>query len=180
MKGLDEFLKLFGDITLLDVIEFGLAITFVILVYKKYKQHMSEKFESEKRAAEKEAQREKEHKELMDSMNKYPEYRKQSIKVQELLESEISEIKAMCENNSQRLLAIEEKNKLRECNKLRDTLLQNYRWYTNKDCNPSGSWTRMEADAFWALFRDYEDMDGNGHMHSVVRPAMEALTVIEH
>ena len=78
-----------------------------------------------------------------------------------------------------RLKQMEERMNLRDRNKLRDLLLQNYRYYTNPEKNPSGSWTRMEADAFWALFHDYEDAGGDGFMHTDVQPAMERLTVID-
>ena len=36
----------------------------------------------------------------------------------------------------------------------------------------------MEADAFWSLFWDYEAVDGNGYVHSVVQPQMESLDII--
>ena len=58
--------------------------------------------------------------------------------------------------------------KRRERNKLRARLLQSYRFYTNPERNPSQSWTRMEAEAFWELFRDYEDANGNGYIHTEV------------
>ena len=37
----------------------------------------------------------------------------------------------------------------------------------------------MEAEAFWELFKDYEDVDGDGYVHSEVQPAMNLLEVIE-
>ena len=37
----------------------------------------------------------------------------------------------------------------------------------------------MESEAFWELFREYEDAGGNGYMHTEVLPAMELLTVVE-
>lgn len=37
----------------------------------------------------------------------------------------------------------------------------------------------MEAEAFWELFRDYEDLGGDGYMHTEVQPAMERLVVTE-
>lgn len=37
----------------------------------------------------------------------------------------------------------------------------------------------MEAEAFWELFRDYEDAGGDGYVHTEVQPAMERLTVLE-
>ena len=36
----------------------------------------------------------------------------------------------------------------------------------------------MEYDAFWEMFKDYERVDGDGHMHTVVQPAMRMLDVI--
>jgi chloramphenicol 3-O-phosphotransferase len=62
---------------------------------------------------------------------------------------------------------------------LRDRLLQNFRYYTNIETNPSQTWTRMEAEAFWEMFKDYEEAGGNGYMHSNVRPEMERLIVVE-
>ena len=38
----------------------------------------------------------------------------------------------------------------------------------------------MESEAFWELFRDYEDVNGDGHMHTVVQPAMNLLKVIDN
>lgn len=57
--------------------------------------------------------------------------------------------------------------------------MQNYRYYVNAETNPSHSWTKMESEAFWELFREYEDAGGNGYMHTEVLPAMELLTVVE-
>ena len=58
-------------------------------------------------------------------------------------------------------------------------LVQNFRYYTNEQQNPSKSWTRMESEAFWELFREYENAGGNGYMHTDVKPAMERLIVVE-
>ena len=74
---------------------------------------------------------------------------------------------------------IERNNRKREVNKLRDTLVRNYTYYTSKDKNPLYAWTKMESEAFWDLFTDYEDMGGDGYMHTVVQPAMLQLHVID-
>jgi hypothetical protein len=58
-------------------------------------------------------------------------------------------------------------------------LLQNYRYYTSTIQNPSQSWTRMESEAFWELFREYEETGGDGYMHTEVQPAMERLLIVE-
>lgn len=74
---------------------------------------------------------------------------------------------------------MEDDQRRRERNKLRARLLESYRFYTNPEKNASQSWTRMEAEAFWELFHDYEEAGGNGYIHSEVQPAMERLTIEE-
>lgn len=173
MTGFEEFKNLFGDITVLSVIEVLLAVVFLVFVGKKVRDYLIKKHEMDRI-------RDEQIKEALEAVRKYPEYRQQSIKIQELLEGEIQELRQMQEDQLQRLLDMEETTKRRERNKLRDRLLQNYRYYTNTEENPSRSWTRMEAEAFWELFRDYEDAGGDGFMHTEVQPAMEHLTIIEH
>ena len=172
MKGLEEFLALFGDITVLHLTEFLLACAFLYFVYKKTSDFLIQQHEAQKL---KDAQL----KEALDGVHKYPEYRKQSLDIQKEINNEISTLKGNQQEIMQRLAAMEEQNKRRERNKLRDILLQNYRHYTNKETNPSQTWTRMESEAFWELFKDYEDAGGNGYMRSEVMPAMERLIVVE-
>lgn len=173
MTGFEEFKDLFGDITVLSVIEMLLAVVFLVFIGKKVRDYLIKKHEMDRI-------RDEQIREALEAVRKYPEYRQQSIRIQELLEGEIQELRQMQEDQSQRLLDMEETTKRRERNKLRDRLLQNYRYYTNKQENPSQSWTRMESEAFWELFRDYEDAGGDGFMHTEVQPAMERLTIIEH
>lgn len=173
MTGFEEFKNLFGDITVLSVIETLLAVVFLVFIGKKVRDYLIKKHELDRI-------RDEQIREALEAVRKYPEYRQQSIRIQELLEGEIQELRQMQEDQSQRLLDMEETTKRRERNKLRDRLLQNYRYYTNKQENPSQSWTRMESEAFWELFRDYEDAGGDGFMHTEVQPAMERLTIIEH
>ena len=172
MKGLDEFLTMFGDITIFQITEFLLACVFLWFVYKKTSNFLIQQHEQQKLKDE-------QLKEALDGVHKYPEYRKQSLEIQKELKGDIRELKNEQAEIIKRLVAMEEQNKRRERNKLRDVLLQNYRYFTNKETNPSQTWTRMESEAFWELFKDYEDAGGNGYMHSVVLPEMERLIVIE-
>lgn len=172
LKGMSEFLNLFGDVTVLHIVELLCALVFLYGVYKKASEFLIQQHEAQKL---KDAQL----KEALDGVHKYPEYRQQSLEIQRRINDEISTLKNSQEEIMQRLIAMEEQNKKRERNKLRDRLLQNYRYYTNKETNPSQSWTRMEAEAFWEMFKDYEEAGGNGYMHSDVRPEMERLIVVE-
>lgn len=140
------------------------------MVYKKIREYLINRYEAEKT-------RDQKINEALDAVHKYPEYRAQSVAIQQTLESEIQAIREGMDRYETRLEKMEENQQRRECNKLRDRLLQSYRYYTNVNTNPSQSWTSMEAEAFWGLFRDYEEAGGNGYMHSVVQPAMTALRV---
>lgn len=172
MKEFDAFLNVFGDITILHVVEVCSALVFIYFIYKKASDFLIQQHEAQKI---KDAQL----KEALDGVHKYPEYRQQSLEIQKEINTEISTLRDNQREIMQRLLVMEEQNKKRERNKLRDLLLQNFRYYTNKENNPTQSWTRMEAEAFWELFADYEEAGGNGYIHSDVRPAMERLTVTE-
>lgn len=172
MTGIDDFLKLFGSFTISDLVALILAVVFLILVYKKMKDSIVKKYEAEDTKSEQLA-------EALEAVRKLPEYRKQSIAIQQALENEILELRNAQADNTRRLVEMEEGIKTRERNKIRDSLLQNYRYYTSKGHNPLQAWTRMESEAFWELFRDYEAINGDGHIHTVVQPAMHNLTIIE-
>lgn len=173
MKGYDEFISLFGDITILQVFEVILACVFVYSVLKNIKDYLIKKHDAEQ---QKNAQLE----EALTAVRKYPEWHQHSIHMQKLYNDEIQELKQMHEENTQRLVQMEETNKRRERNKLRDRLLQNFRYYTNIETNPTQTWTRMESEAFWEMFKDYEDAGGNGYMHTEVLPAMQRIRIVEH
>lgn len=74
---------------------------------------------------------------------------------------------------------MEESKNRKDRNELRDHLLKYHRYYTNPQTNPSGTWTSMEAEAFWEFFREYEDKGGNGLVHGKVQSDMERLPVVE-
>lgn len=179
MKYLDQFLAVFGDVTLGELVTFALALFFLYAIYKEIKKFNDAKIAEHQRKAEEE----KIQKEKIDAAyavtQKYPVYHQESIDIRDGLKKEIQEIRDYCSTLMKRFEEIEEQNKKRECSKLRDMLLQNYRYYTNECQNPSKSWTRMESEAFWELFREYEEAGGNGYMHTVVQPEMERLLIIE-
>ena len=94
------------------------------------------------------------------------------------LTTSVSKIDQSVQDIADKLEQEQEKSDKRERNKLRDKLLQNYRYYTNREKNPALSWSEMESDAFWQMFKDYEDLHGDGYLHSEVQNAMNRLNVI--
>ena len=179
MKYLDQFLETFGDITVGEVTIVLLAIFFGYAFYKELKKLNDSKIEERQTRLQEENEQKKKVNEAWEVTRKYPIYHQESIDIRDGLKKEIQEIRDYCSTLMKRFEEIEEQNKKRECSKLRDMLLQNYRYYTSETQNPSKSWTRMESEAFWELFREYEEAGGNGYMHTEVLPAMQRLNIIE-
>lgn len=187
MVGLEQFLALFGDITLNKIVIFILAIIFCFGIYKQIKKFFDNKKDLLIQKHELEKKKDEDLTYVLEEVKKYPEYREQSRKIQQEFRDEIDGLK-----ESQKVLAntqqciqitlkdMQEKNERRERNKLRDKLLQSYRYYTDKTRNPTQSWTQMESEAFWELFGDYEDMGGDGYIHTIVQPAMNLLKIVEN
>ena len=161
---MEPFLEIFGDLTISFVIKVFCAIVFVVAGILKGKKIV------EGWLLRKHEREEKMH-EVMDQVAKYPEWRQQSINIQK-------EFTDAIKNLQNRMEEIEATTQKRERNKLRDRLLQSYRYFTSEEKNPLQAWSEMEADAFWEIFGDYEKMGGNGHVHTEVQPAMRRLEVI--
>ena len=166
MEGMEEFRVLFGGVTLWQVVELGLALGFALALYKKVKNYILERHDAEQARDEQLAQ-------ALDSINKYPQYRAQSLQIQAELRGEIAELRSTQQQTVQRLQKMDEEQRTLKRNELRDRLLEAYRYYTGK-----GTWNAMEATVFWELFHDYEKLGGDGFVHGTIEPAMRALPVL--
>ncbi len=87
-------------------------------------------------------------------------------------------IQSCVEENQKILVGRLNKLESRERNSLRAKILDMHRLFTSKQKNPMHAWTEMERDAFFDLIKDYESLNGNGHVHTVVIPDMNLLDVI--
>ena len=186
MNGLDNFISIFGNVTLTQIVGLVLALVFCWRVYLQVKKFFDNKKDLLIKKHEAEEEKDKQLKMVLEEVNKYPEYREQSRKIQQDFQRQIDNL-----NGSQEKLAeaqteicdslkdLREAMEKRERNKLQDRLLQSYRYYTDPVKNPNQTISAMESQAFWALFSDYEDVGGDGYMHTVVMPAMKMLKVVE-
>ena len=173
MNTYNAFIEKFGDITVLDVVLVIGALAFMYGIYKKVSDQIVKKHDAEQeRVAKLEESYDCVH-------NKYPEYRQQSLQIQKDLTNRMNTMGQAIDGLAKSLADMKEVTDRRERNRIRDRLLQAYRYYTNPESNPNQSWNNMEAEAFWEMFKDYEDAGGNGFMHSVVMPAMEKLKVVD-
>ena len=123
--------------------------------------------------------------EALEGVRAMPRYRQQSLDIQTSLKKADEAILKTCETIQTRVtenqnILVERLNKLesRERNALRAKILDMHRLFTSKQKNPMQAWTEMEKDAFFDIIKDYESLDGNGHVHSVVIPEMNMLDVI--
>lgn len=129
---------------------------------------------------------ERHHKEDMElNHTNQTKYRQQSIDKQNQIDKKFSciqddivELKDDIKNLTALINNHYEDTKRLKRNELREKLLSSFRHYTSLELNPKQEWNEMEAEAFWHLFSDYEKLNGNGYMHSTVKPAMEKLTVV--
>ena len=168
---MDEFIKIFGDITVAEIVAWLVAVLFLWKIYKKVKDYFISRYEVDKKRDEDIAK-------VIEETAKYPLYRKQSLHIQKQLTDQINAIRKAQDLEDKRIKKLEEATEKRERNKLQDRLLQSYRYFTNSEKNPMQAWSLMESEAFWEIFKDYEDMGGDGYIHSVVQPAMNKLQVI--
>lgn len=175
---MDAFVQLFGGIPLSTVITFIVAVVFFgALTVKVYKFITSthDEFQSKEKAF---AVLKKDMEEIKEKQivtkEEWTELKEEQKNLKKMLEEVLETQKTIL--NRQEKFETEEKS--RNLNKLRDNLLQSYRYYANEIKNPMQAWTEMEQEAFMKLFRDYEDLGGDGFMHSTVEPAMSELEVI--
>lgn len=178
MFGIEEFKSLFGTMTVAFVVELVVAILGIVFVYKKLEAKIIGNHEERR-------QQKADIEEALEGVRNLPKYRQQSRDIQaELKKADdtiletCKEIQAGIDRNqeilNERLDNLEE----RERNALRAKILDMHRTFTSKKMNPMQAWTEMERDAFFDLIRDYESLNGNGHIHTVVIPEMNLLKVI--
>lgn len=124
-------------------------------------------------------------KKLQDVVDKLPQYREQSLKIQaELKETDVS-ITELCETIKNEVVenrkeVMQKLNHLeeREKNALRAKILEEHRFYTDEQRNPLKAWSEMEEHSFRKLIEDYEALGGNDYVHEIVLPDMNRLDVI--
>ncbi len=169
---LEPFLAVFGDLTIAETAAWIAAVVAIVVLYRKIKTYIIKQHDEE-------IARNQKMDEVIDQAKMYPTWRAQSLQVQKELTESIDGLRTAQTNLSDKLDYIEEQNRTRKRNELRERLLQAYRLYASPGRNPSLAWSEMEAEAFWESYKDYDDLGGNSHVHTVVRPAMRELEVVK-
>lgn len=120
-----------------------------------------------------------------EAVGHYPEYRAQSLKIQNQLEQKDNHLLEVCNSIKSAVIANGERIdkrlgdlEQREKNALRAKILDEYRLYTDERKNPLKAWSEMEHHSFFKLVEDYESLGGNDYVHRTIIPAMNELDVI--
>ena len=120
-----------------------------------------------------------------EAVSHYPEYRAQSLQIQNQLEQTDKHILEVCDSIKSAVIANGERIdkrlgdlEKREKNALRAKILDEYRLYTDERKNPMQAWSEMEHHSFFKLVEDYESLGGNDYVHGTIIPAMNELDVI--
>lgn len=182
MKADEAFLSIFGDLTILHVVEFLFAMYFIIRVSMDAIKYINRKHDEEQQKTEDLA-------EALAGVRQMPKYRADSIKIQGQLEQKIVDVHN--EMNSKfedvatkfdavmdRLNAMDEENKKRARNRIREELMQGHRMFTDPIKNPLKAWSSLEHDSWFALYEDYLECKGNGDMQYRICPEMNNLDII--
>lgn len=93
---MDEFLKVFGDITISTVAVVIVALVFLWKLYTIVKNHLIEKYKQEE-------EKEKKVQEVIEQASNYPKWHEQSVKIQKQFSETIAAIQAAQLNNLESL-----------------------------------------------------------------------------
>lgn len=174
---MDEFIQLFGKIPLSTVVIFIAAISFLIATGSKVYKFIVKTHDSlqEKNQVLDDLKRDvRELKEHTASKEQWKELKEKQSNLEEILNQILETQKILVEKQQ----TFEEENHSHNVNRLRDRLLQSYRYYTSEVKNPLLAWTEMEKEAFDNLLADYYAQGGNSFVHTKVDPEMASLEVV--
>lgn len=182
MKADEAFINMFGNLTVLHVIEFCFAMYFIIRVSIDAIKFINRKHDEEQ-------QKTADLAEALAGVRQMPQYRADSIKIRGQLEQKITdvhdEVNTKFEDVTKKFDAVMDRldkmdaeSKKRARNRIREELMQGHRMFTDPIKNPMRAWSSLEHDSWFALYDDYLDCNGNGDMQYRICPEMNNLDII--
>ena len=182
MKPEEAFINIFGDLTILHVVEFFFAMYFIIRISMDVIKFINKKHDEEQ-------QKSADLAEALAGVRQMPKYRDDSVKIRGQLEQKITdvhnevtdkfdEVTKKFDAVMDRLNAIDADSKKRARNRIREELMQGHRMFTDPVKNPMKAWSSLEHDSWFARYDDYLDCGGNGDMQYRICPEMNNLDII--
>lgn len=111
---------------------------------------------------------------LTELQNKEIEDVKQSIRHDEFIRKDLKNLADTVNGIATTLDKMQKKDNETKLKELKDSLIGYYNKYRT-----IGEWSKLEKEAFWDLFEDYESRGGDGYIHSIVEPVMRELKEID-
>ena len=111
---------------------------------------------------------------LKELHEKHEESVNQSIRHDEIMRQDLLSLTETVNDIADTLKDMKNKDNETKLKELKDSLIRYYNKYKS-----IGEWSKLEKDAFWDLFEDYESRGGDGYMHSIVEPVMRELREID-
>lgn len=99
---------------------------------------------------------------------------KESNRNDELIKQDISKLADTVNGIADTLADMQKRENETKLKEHKDSLIRYYNKYKG-----IGEWSKLESDAFWDLFDDYESRGGDGYIHSIVEPVMRGLREID-
>ena len=166
--GETEFLKVFGRITVSDILIWILAIGYLVPKIRQFYVW-----------SRKDWQKAEKREQAISSAGKFDDFRHKADDAHGELQRQIQELQKAVDGINERLDKKDKADQEKRLNKTYSQIVQLYQYYTSEERNPMQAWTAMEADAFWKIIRDYEDDGGDGYVHSDIIPPIRQLLTIE-
>ena len=182
MKPEEALINMFGNLTVLHVVEFLFAMYFIIRVSMDAIKFINKKHDEEQ-------QKSADLAEALAGVRQMPQYRDDSVKIRGQLEQKIEDVHDEMNNKfddvtkkfdavMNRLDAMDADSKKRARNRIREELMRGHRMFTDPIKNPMKAWSSLEHDSWFAQYEDYLDCNGNGDMQYRICPEMNNLDII--
>lgn len=111
---------------------------------------------------------------LVSLQNQQAADRQVSTQHDKMIKNDLAKLSITVDSIVNTLAEMQRKDNESELKRLKDSLVRYYNKYKN-----IGEWSKLEKDAFWDLFDDYEQRGGDGFVHSIIEPVMRELREIE-
>lgn len=182
MKADEAFINMFGNLTVLHVVEFFFAMYFIIRISMDVIKFINKKHDEEQ-------QKSADLAEALEGVRQMPKYRQDSITIRGQLDQKITDVHNEVTDKfdeltkkfdavMDRLDAMDAESRKRARNRIREELMQGHRMFTDPIKNPMKAWSSLEHDSWFARYDDYLDCGGNGDMQYRICPEMNNLDII--
>ena len=107
-------------------------------------------------------------------MEKHKELVRQDLGYVKAIKQDINNLTKSVNDITQTLSDMRTKENETKLKELKSSLVRYYNKY-----KVIGEWSKLESEAFWDLFSEYEERGGDGYVHSIIEPVMRELREVD-